>query len=88
LQKLLWPRLKANLVQPGKSKRRFFEIIVNDASAGVRVNLRGREPEGTVAPHTRPTRPSPPSIAEPALRGSRWSRADWPGWRWRAWRSG
>ena len=50
LQKTLWPRLKANLVQPGKSKRRYFEIIVNDAAGGIRLNVRGREPEGVVEP--------------------------------------
>jgi predicted AlkP superfamily phosphohydrolase/phosphomutase len=42
--------LKANLVQPGKSKRRFFEIIINDACGGVRLNVRGREPYGVVEP--------------------------------------
>jgi predicted AlkP superfamily phosphohydrolase/phosphomutase len=50
LQKLLWPKLKANLVQPGKASRKYFEIIVNDASAGVRINLKGREPQGLVEP--------------------------------------
>ena len=50
LQKALWPKLKANLVQPGKSGRKYFEIIVNDASAGVRINLKGREPRGVVEP--------------------------------------
>jgi predicted AlkP superfamily phosphohydrolase/phosphomutase len=48
LQKKLWPKLKASLVQPRKAKRRFFEIIVNDASAGVRLNVIGREPDGVV----------------------------------------
>lgn len=48
LQKLLWPRLKSGLVQPGKANRRFFEIIVNDATGGVRLNLKGREPNGVV----------------------------------------
>jgi len=50
VQKLLWPKLKANLVQPGKASRKYFEIIVNDASAGVRINLKGREPQGVVEP--------------------------------------
>ena len=48
LQKKLWPKLKAQLVQPNKQDRRFFEIIINDASAGVRLNVRGREPQGIV----------------------------------------
>jgi len=50
LQKRLWPGLKAGLVQPGKGRRQFFEIIINDASGGVRLNVRGREPEGIVDP--------------------------------------
>lgn len=50
LQKKLWPKLKAGLVQPGKAQRRFFEIIVNDAAGGVRINLKGREPAGKVEP--------------------------------------
>jgi predicted AlkP superfamily phosphohydrolase/phosphomutase len=50
LQKRLWPKLKANLVQPGKAHRKYFEVIVNDASGGVRLNVQGREPQGTVAP--------------------------------------
>jgi predicted AlkP superfamily phosphohydrolase/phosphomutase len=49
LQKAAWPRLKARLVQPGKARRKFFEIIANDASGGIRFNVRGREPEGTIA---------------------------------------
>ncbi|MDJ0929341.1 MAG: alkaline phosphatase family protein [Gammaproteobacteria bacterium] len=50
LQKKLWPKLKANLVQPGKSRRKYFEIIINDASGGIRLNVRGREPDGIVDP--------------------------------------
>jgi predicted AlkP superfamily phosphohydrolase/phosphomutase len=50
LQKRLWPRLKANLVQPGKGNRKYFEIIVNDAAGGIRLNLKGREPDGIVEP--------------------------------------
>src|SRR5262249_27920734 len=50
LQKALWPKLKGTLVQPNKAKRRFFEIIINDAAGGVRINVRGREPDGLVEP--------------------------------------
>ncbi len=50
LQKLLWPKLKANLVQPGKARRRYFEIILNDATGGIRLNVKGREPQGIVEP--------------------------------------
>jgi hypothetical protein len=49
LQKELWPRLKGRLVQPGKGRRKFFEIIVNDATGGIRFNVRGREPDGIIA---------------------------------------
>ncbi len=48
LQKRLWPGLKSSLVQPGKARRKFFEIIVNDAIGGIRINVRGREPDGIV----------------------------------------
>lgn len=50
LQKRLWPELKAKLVQPGKSRRKYFEIIINDASGGIRLNVKGREPDGQVEP--------------------------------------
>ncbi len=50
LHKRFWPRLKATLVQPNKARRKFFEIIINDASGGVRLNVKGREPEGIVDP--------------------------------------
>jgi predicted AlkP superfamily phosphohydrolase/phosphomutase len=48
LQKKLWPKLKSKLVQPNKKDRRFFEIIINDASGGIRLNVKGREPQGIV----------------------------------------
>ncbi|MGI9318799.1 MAG: alkaline phosphatase family protein [bacterium] len=48
LQKKLWPKMKATLVQPNKKDRKFFEIIINDASGGIRLNVKGREPEGIV----------------------------------------
>ncbi len=48
LQKKLWPKLKSKLVQPNKQDRRFFEIIINDASGGIRLNVKGREPQGIV----------------------------------------
>ena len=48
LQKKLWPKMKSRLVQPNKSKRKFFEIIINDASGGIRLNVAGREPDGIV----------------------------------------
>lgn len=50
LQKKFWPRIKSTLVQPNKEARRFFEVIINDASGGVRLNVRGREPNGRVDP--------------------------------------
>ncbi len=48
LQKKLWPKMKSRLVQPNKRDRRFFEIIINDASGGIRLNVEGREPQGIV----------------------------------------
>ena len=35
--------------QPNRVGRRFFEVYANDRTAGVRFNLAGREPQGTVA---------------------------------------
>lgn len=48
LQKKLWPKMKSKLVQPNKQDRKFFEIIINDASGGIRLNVKGREPGGIV----------------------------------------
>lgn len=50
LQKALWPKLKSRLVQPNKARRKYFEIIINDASGGIRLNVKGREPDGIVDP--------------------------------------
>ncbi|MCZ6893138.1 MAG: alkaline phosphatase family protein, partial [Gammaproteobacteria bacterium] len=36
--------------QGNRAGRRFFEILTNDRTAGVRINLVGREPNGKVAP--------------------------------------
>jgi predicted AlkP superfamily phosphohydrolase/phosphomutase len=36
--------------RPLESERRFFKVPNNELSAGIRVNLRGREPRGRVAP--------------------------------------
>jgi len=48
LQKKLWPKMKSTLVQPNKKDRKYFEVIINDASGGIRLNVKGREPEGIV----------------------------------------
>lgn len=48
LQKKLWPKMKSKLVQPNKHDRQYFEIIINDASGGIRLNVKGREPQGIV----------------------------------------
>jgi predicted AlkP superfamily phosphohydrolase/phosphomutase len=50
MQKALWPKLKSQLVQPNKANRKYFEIIINDASGGIRLNVKGREPNGIVDP--------------------------------------
>lgn len=36
--------------QPGREGRPFFEVLVNDRTAGVRINLKGRESRGVVEP--------------------------------------
>jgi predicted AlkP superfamily phosphohydrolase/phosphomutase len=36
--------------QPHPEKRRFFEMVLNDRAGGVRINLKGREKHGVVAP--------------------------------------
>ncbi len=50
LQKRLWPTLKATLVQPNKAARKYFEVIINDATGGIRLNVVGREPDGRIRP--------------------------------------
>lgn len=37
-------------MQPGRSRRRFFEVYANDRTAGIRLNLRGRERDGVIEP--------------------------------------
>jgi hypothetical protein len=36
--------------QPDRQNRRFFEVFANDRTAGIRINLRGREANGIVEP--------------------------------------
>ena len=36
--------------QPNRAGRRFFEVYANDRTAGIRINLQGREAQGVVAP--------------------------------------
>ncbi|MGH8602443.1 MAG: alkaline phosphatase family protein, partial [Gammaproteobacteria bacterium] len=50
LQKRVWPTLKNTLVQPNKAWRSYFEVIINDASGGIRLNVVGREPKGRIKP--------------------------------------
>ena len=37
-------------IQPAKAERRYFEVQVDGASGGVRINLKGREAQGKVEP--------------------------------------
>ena len=61
----LWRRMPAGLkhrlaplrksitndgLQPGRSRRRFFEVYANDRTAGIRLNLVGRERDGVIEP--------------------------------------
>ena len=49
----LWP-LRAKVshdgFQPGRMKRRYFEVFANDRTGGIRINLAGRESHGVVQP--------------------------------------
>ena len=46
-------RMRENITsdgfQPNRAGRRFFEVYANDRTAGVRINLQGREPHGMVS---------------------------------------
>jgi predicted AlkP superfamily phosphohydrolase/phosphomutase len=49
----LWPlrnKVSNQGFQPGREKRRFFEVYANDRTGGVRINLASREASGVVQP--------------------------------------
>lgn len=46
----LWPAVKKAVVEPDRAGRRAFEIRNNDATGGIRLNLKGRDPQGLLAP--------------------------------------
>lgn len=43
-------RVSSDGFQPGRHSRRYFEVFANDRTGGIRLNLRGREAQGIVAP--------------------------------------
>jgi len=50
MQRKAWNAMYADGFQPGREKRRFFEVYNNHRSGGVRINLQGREAKGIVSP--------------------------------------
>lgn len=48
MQRKAWNAMYADGFQPGREKRRFFEVYNNHRSGGVRINLKGRESKGIV----------------------------------------
>lgn len=50
VQRRAWTSMMTDGFQPDRRNRRFFEVYLNNRSAGVRINLKGREPEGVVEP--------------------------------------
>ncbi|MEM8915394.1 MAG: alkaline phosphatase family protein, partial [Pseudomonadota bacterium] len=48
MQRKAWNKMYADGFQPGREKRRFFEVYNNHRSGGVRINLKGREAKGIV----------------------------------------
>ena len=50
MQRRAWRKMMADGFQPGREKRRYFEVYLNNRTAGVRINLKGREANGQVAP--------------------------------------
>lgn len=49
-QKKLYKKLYHDNFQGNRAGRRFFEVIANNRTGGVRINLVGREPQGKVTP--------------------------------------
>jgi predicted AlkP superfamily phosphohydrolase/phosphomutase len=46
----VWEQIYRQAILPDYATRRFFEVKVNDATGGVRINLLGREAKGLVEP--------------------------------------
>lgn len=50
MQRRAWTAMMNDGFQPNRRQRRYFEVYLNNRSAGVRINLKGREPNGIVEP--------------------------------------
>ncbi|MEM8917137.1 MAG: hypothetical protein AAGC83_14950, partial [Pseudomonadota bacterium] len=50
MQRKAWVSMMNDGFQPNRQSRKFFEVYLNNRSAGVRINLKGREPNGIVEP--------------------------------------
>lgn len=50
MQRKAWTAMMQDGFQPNRKSRKFFEVYLNNRSAGVRINLKGREPNGIVEP--------------------------------------
>lgn len=46
----LWPRVRGKFLEVDRAKRRCFEVRNNDATGGIRLNIKGREPNGLLEP--------------------------------------
>lgn len=49
LRERLWPGLRDRLLVTDRTRRKCYEVRNNDATGGIRLNLKGREPEGQLA---------------------------------------
>ena len=50
MQRKAWISMMNDGFQPNREKRKHFEVYLNNRSAGIRINLKGREPNGVVEP--------------------------------------
>lgn len=50
MQRKAWTSMMNDGFQPHREKRKAFEVYLNNRSAGIRINLKGREPTGVVEP--------------------------------------
>lgn len=50
MQRKAWNKMMSDGFQPDRQNRRYFEVYLNNRSAGIRINLKGREPNGMVEP--------------------------------------
>lgn len=50
MQRKAWNAMMNDGFQPNRQKRKYFEVYLNNRSAGVRINVKGRETHGVVEP--------------------------------------